>query len=160
MLLAATGLDGRLHDAIAGNGATACLEPLETDHRKPTPPMKLRIKGDSIRLRLTRTEVRQLAQAGRVEDEVRVGPGAALRYGLRAADGDRLSANFEGDALTVLVPRDWTSAWADGDDVGFDGTQDAGDGRTLALLVEKDFECLHKRPDEADAFPHPLADAQ
>ena len=34
---------------------------------------------------------------------------------------------------------------------------DAGDGRTLALLVEKAFACLHKRPDEPDAFPNPLA---
>lgn len=122
--------------------------------------MKLRIQGDSVRLRLTQTEVLQFAETGSVEDEMRVGPDAALAYGLRAADLDRLAVEMDGSALTVLVPRDWVGPWAEGDGVGFDGEQNVGDGRTLAILVEKDFECLHKRPDEPDAFPHPLADAR
>ena len=42
--------------------------------------MKLRIKGDSLRLRLTQGEVRELAQRGVVSDQVRFGPGAHLTY--------------------------------------------------------------------------------
>ena len=122
--------------------------------------MKLRLQGDSLRLRLTRPEVYQLAEAGRVESAMHVAPGAALVYGLRAADADALTATFDGATLTVLVPRAWVGPWADGDAVGFEGTTDAGDGRTLTLLVEKDFACLHRRADDADAFPNPLgADA-
>ena len=120
--------------------------------------MKLRIQGDSVRLRLTQTEVRTLAEAGEVTDAVHLAPGVALSYGLRAADCPRLGAAMEGGAITVLVPRDWLAPWADGEEVGFSGEQEAGDGRTLSILVEKDFECLHKRPDEVDAFPNPLAD--
>ncbi len=120
--------------------------------------MKLRIKGDSVRLRLTQPEVRQLAEAGAVEDAMHVAPGAALPYGLRAADVRQLRADWTGGTLTVLVPQDWIGDWAQGDGVGFDGEQEAGDGRTLSILIEKDFECLHQRPDEPDAFPNPLAD--
>ncbi|GAB5536325.1 MAG: hypothetical protein Rubg2KO_25740 [Rubricoccaceae bacterium] len=121
--------------------------------------MKLRIKGDSIRLRLTQTEVRQLAETGEVESAMHVGTGTALTYGVCAADSRQLEVAWFRNGLTLRVPRTWIGPWADGDGVGFEGTQDAGDGRTLAILIEKDFDCLHKRPDEQDAFPNPLADA-
>lgn len=121
--------------------------------------MKLRIKGDTLRLRLTQPEVQQLAETGAVTDAMHLAPGLLLSYGLQTADIDHLQATFEKEKLTVHVPRTWVGPWAGGDGVGFEGTQDAGDGRTLALLVEKDFACLHRRPDEPDAFPNPLADA-
>ena len=121
--------------------------------------MKLRIQGDSIRLRLTQSEVAHFAADGTVEATTHFGPGRTLTYALQSADADDLSAEFGDGTLTVFVPRAWATPWAESEQVGFEGTRDAGDGRTLALLVEKDFECLHKRPDEEDAFPHPLADA-
>lgn len=121
--------------------------------------MKLRIKGDSIRLRLTQTEVKTLAETGAVESAMRVAPEAALAYGLRASGGSDLRVEMDARGVTVLVPEAWIGPWAGGGEVGFSGEQDAGDGRTLAVLVEKDFACLHKRPDELDAFPNPLADS-
>ena len=121
--------------------------------------MKLRIKGDSIRLRLTQTEVKTLAETGAVESAMRVAPEATLAYGLRASGGSDLRVEMDARGVTVLVPEAWIGPWAGGDEVGFEGEQDAGDGRTLAILVEKDFACLHKRPDELDAFPNPLADS-
>ncbi len=45
--------------------------------------MKLRIKGDSLRLRLTQGEVTALDTGGVVEEKVRFGGGAALIYRLR-----------------------------------------------------------------------------
>jgi len=119
--------------------------------------MKLRIQGDSIRLRLTRSEVRQLAEAGEVAAEMRVAPGSSLVYRLRTADRADLGAELDGAEVTVFVPASWTAGWPDDDRVGFGGTQDTGGGRQLALLVEKDFDCLHKRPNETDLFPHPDA---
>lgn len=121
--------------------------------------MKLRIKGDSIRLRLTQTEVRQLTETGAVESTMHIAQGASLTYGIRASDLDQLAVEGDASEVEVLVPRDWIGPWADSDQVGFEGTQDVGEGRELAILVEKDFACLHKRPDELDAFPNPLADA-
>lgn len=119
--------------------------------------MKLRIQGDSLRLRLTRTEVRHLVESGTIIADMRLGPESSLVYSLRAADCDALAAEMDGSGLTVLVPRPWVEGWPDDDRVGFEGTQETGDGQQLALLVEKDFDCLHKRPDEVDPFPHPDA---
>jgi hypothetical protein len=44
--------------------------------------MKLRIKGNTLRLRLLRSEVERLAAAGVVTEEIRFGPATydALRY--------------------------------------------------------------------------------
>ena len=119
--------------------------------------MKLRIQGDALRLRLTRPEVLQLAEAGEVTAEMRLGLGSSFVYRIRAADVAHLGASMDGGALTVVVPRGEVAGWPDDERVGFEGTQDAGDGRRLALLVEKDFDCLHRRPEEADLFPHPDA---
>ena len=105
--------------------------------------MTLRILDDSLRLRLSPDEVRQLDATGVVEATMHVAPGAALCYAIRAADVDGLAAELDGATLAVLVPRDWTEDWALGDVVGFEGAQDAGDGRTLALLVERDLGCGH-----------------
>lgn len=121
--------------------------------------MKLRIKGDSLRLRLDQADVATLRDAGRVTDVLHVAPGLALTYGLEAADVAELQVDYRATTMMVLFPRDWLGPWASGDQVGFAGEQPAGEGRTLGILVEKDFACLHKRADEPDAFPHPHADA-
>jgi hypothetical protein len=46
-------------------------------------PVKLRIKGDSLRLRLTRGEVQQLAQQGCVEERVHISAQGVLVYRIR-----------------------------------------------------------------------------
>ena len=121
--------------------------------------MKLRIQGDSLRLRLTQTDVRTLTDTGAVADEMQVTPGAALRYGLHATDTEALTATLDGGTLTVRIPRAWVASWMESDTVGFEGEVPAGDGRTLSILVEKDFACLEEDREEADAFPNPHAAA-
>ena len=121
--------------------------------------MKLRIQGDSLRLRLTRPEVERLATEGRVEDTMHVTPSVTLRYALVAIGGDTaLRAVLEGTTLTLSLPMEWLAGWPGDERVGFEGTQEAGGGRTLTLLVEKDFQCLHRAADEPDHYPNPLAD--
>ncbi len=119
--------------------------------------MKLRLQDNALRLRLSRGDVRRLAETGAVEASTPIAPDAAVRYALRAADVPRLRAEVAGLTLTVLVPREWVDGWEDDVHVGFAETQDAGDGRALAITVEKDFDCLHRPADRADAFPHPDA---
>ncbi|NNF59315.1 MAG: hypothetical protein HKN04_13855 [Rhodothermaceae bacterium] len=119
--------------------------------------MKLRIQDDSLRLRLTRPEVERLASEGRVESVTHIALGQALRYVLRTAAAEGIRASFEATTLTVSLPSGWVEGWPEDERVGFEGTQDVGDGRTLALLVEKDFQCLHRDAEEPDAFPNPLA---
>ena len=120
--------------------------------------MKLRIKGDSIRLRLTRTEVNQFGETGRVEEAVHFPDGRRFIYALaRSSGADCLLASFNGHKMTVTIPENRAQEWVDTNRVGFEDTCSLGEG-ILHLLIEKDFECLHKRPDEEDAFPNPLAE--
>lgn len=117
--------------------------------------MKLRIRGDSLRLRLTRGEVRQLRETGRVVETTHFGD-AELSYQLLAADVPSPVARFDGGSIVVSLPRTQAEAWADSEQVGITATQAVAHG-SLALLIEKDFRCLAPREgeDDSDAFPHP-----
>jgi hypothetical protein len=124
--------------------------------------MKLRIKADSLRLRLGPSEILRLLEDGRVAEGIHFGvqPDAALTYALELSNsGDALSLRYEPGQLTVLVPREQACAWAAGDDVGIVGEMSVGAG-SLTLLVEKDFACIDGPGEEnADTFPNPKAGA-
>ena len=122
--------------------------------------MKLRIRGDSLRLRLTRSEVRQLRASGRVEQTVHFGPQRALSYVLQRREVEAPRASFEGDRIEVALPPGIADTWADSDQVGIEASQALPEGQ-LRLLIEKDFQCLAPRAgeDDGDAFPHPAAES-
>jgi hypothetical protein len=118
--------------------------------------MKMRLRGNSIRLRLTRSEVARLLETGRVEERVEFGAGAALTYAIESREGaDAAFATLEPHRVTVVVPSGVARRFAESEDVGFHGSQGA-----LKLLVEKDWQCLAPREEDADAFPHPGASAK
>jgi len=122
--------------------------------------MKLRIKGDSLRLRLLRSEVEMLASAGFVSEEIRFGPGTdqALRYTI-AYKGDvaEITVQFSGNQILVLLPESVSNAWTGSDLVGIERTQNIDENCSLTVLIEKDFVCRDRPddPDRADAFPYP-----
>jgi hypothetical protein len=115
--------------------------------------MKLRLQDNSLRLRLNRSEVMHLCQAGIVEEAVDFGLGAVLIYRIQSRGvTDPLHAVFCGDSITVRIPAEPVAVWAAADEVGLYAQQGA-----LRIAVEKDFRCLTRRPDEQepDAYPHP-----
>jgi hypothetical protein len=117
--------------------------------------MKLRIRGNFIRLRLTRSEVDRFAADGRVEESVDFGPDKPkFNYVLEsvpAADG--AFAEFANNTVFVFVPEDEARMWVRSEQVGIESSEVSG----LRVLIEKDFACLQARPgeNEADAFPNP-----
>lgn len=120
--------------------------------------MKLRIRDDSLRLRLGRSEVERLAAEGLVEAAMHVGPGQRLRYAVER--DDTLAApvvRLQGSDLVVGLPAAVVERWVSSEDVSIEGTQ-TFEGRALAILVEKDFQCLIPRTGrDTDAFPNPKA---
>jgi hypothetical protein len=120
--------------------------------------MKLRIRGDSLRLRLSQAEIASLADGGTVVDAIHFGPAAVLRCEV-ATDGAviGLGAQLEGTTIRVTVPTEALRRIAGSDEVGLSGTQPVGPGRELSILLEKDFRCLVPRPGEdvSDAFARP-----
>lgn len=125
--------------------------------------MKLRIKGNSIRLRVGRSEVETLGRMGHVEDCIAFGliPAETLRYRLQSSDRDEIHAIFDNGCITVHVPHTIVSEWVGSDEVGLKGSQEVEDGDELKILIEKDFECLNREGerDESDNFPNPKSTA-
>ena len=123
--------------------------------------MKVRIRGNSIRLRLTMSEVDQFDTAGKVEEIVEFGFAKPnLGYQLhRSTEDDGTSAKFEDNLLRITISKKEADDWIKSDRVGIDAVQGIGDGRLLQILVEKDYACLTPRAneDESDAFSNPLA---
>jgi hypothetical protein len=122
--------------------------------------MKLRMRGSSLRLRLTKTEVEHLAgDPGVVTETVSFGRAATLTYRIRRAEVPAVAASLKGTTIDVVAPLAIIDAWASSDEVGFEAKQSVGGADVLSILVEKDWSCLVPRAGEndADAFPHPKA---
>lgn len=123
--------------------------------------MKIRIKGNFIRYRLTQTEVKTLGEAGYLAEETRFGPAAeqTFVYAIASKDGiDGLQATFEGHKITLFIPADAAKNWFDEDRVGFKNDVQVAPGVTLGLLLEKDFACLDAtQEDQSDNYPNPNA---
>jgi len=125
--------------------------------------MKLRIRGNSVRLRLERGEVAELAEKGQVSDELVFPPDGRhrLAYGL-IVDPKATEVEVRGGPghVSIAVPGALAREFTDTERVGFEGrgplSGRAGGGE-VEILVEKDFRCLHQRPgeDESDHYPHP-----
>ncbi len=128
-------------------------------NNEPRTIMKLRILDNSIRLRLTQPEVAAFGEQGRVEARTRFRPGEYMTYALEASGVvDHLAAHYEGERITILVPSAWVSGWVGTNQVGLEGEQRIEGDEVMAILIEKDFKCLHGAEDriDADAFPNPL----
>lgn len=114
--------------------------------------MKIRIKGNSLRYRLTRSEVTALAAQGYIEEKVNFGA-TALTYALQRIVAGTLQAFFENNKITLYMPDRMVEEWANTDRVGFQSRESE-----LHLLIEKDFTCLDNvEEDQSDNYPNPLA---
>lgn len=115
--------------------------------------MKLRMHSNSVRLRLSRSEVDALGESGRVEESVQFAPDQALWYSVECAEMVEPEARFEENAIRVKLPRTEVKQWIETNQTGIEVTLGA-----LKVLVEKDFKCMHRDgPEDADSFPNPLA---
>ncbi|MBP9193482.1 MAG: hypothetical protein KBF57_02270 [Saprospiraceae bacterium] len=120
--------------------------------------MKLRIKGNSIRLRLTKSEVLQFSETGVIEEKTDFG-NTELIYRLASSEGpDLLSSSFENNVVTVFMNQTLASAWYTSDEVGYKHIFKTSDDSEIFLLVEKDFVCLDETfEDQSDNYDNPNA---
>jgi hypothetical protein len=120
--------------------------------------MKIRIKGNSIRIRLTRSEVDHFGKDGLIEEHTQFGP-SQLAYVLKQKPQETMSASFENNTVTVIMPSKWAEEWINTERVGYEYTMPLPNGEELYLLVEKDFVCLdNTTEDQSDNYPNPLAE--
>lgn len=109
--------------------------------------MKLRLQGDSVRLRLSRGEVESLGQGLPLESRTRMLSGGELLVTLQA--GPAWNAVLDGSHLAIAAPG--LAQWAGTDAEGLYHSSGAS-----SLAIEKDFACLHRDAEANEGtFPNP-----
>ncbi len=115
--------------------------------------MKIRIKGNSIRFRLTQTDMNQLVNQGFLEEKTEF-PTQIFKYSLQTSDQVSLTADFSKGSISLFIPKDQLSDLAHTELIGLEKKQGI-----LHLLVEKDFTCLDTvSEDQSDHYPNPHAE--
>ena len=122
--------------------------------------MKLRIRDNSIRLRLTRTEVAMIRDDGLLRSFVAFPDGRRFEYALESSPASVApNAQYADNLMLIRLPESAVREWADSDQVAIASEQAVDNNGVLSILVEKDFACLSPREgeDESDMFAHPDA---
>jgi hypothetical protein len=122
--------------------------------------VKLRIRDNSVRLRLMRGEVDALRDDGIVQSRTAFPGGREFVYEVESSPASVSPGAFLSDGkVTIRLPESAVLAWANSEQVSITGEQQHKNGDKLDILVEKDFACLAPREgeDESDMFPHPEA---
>lgn len=125
--------------------------------------VKLRIRNNSVRLRLMQGEVDSFADSGRVSATTAFAGGRELHYALERSDSvDSVQASFADNEIRIRVPDREALQWTGSDAVSLCAEQAVAGGDSLSILVEKDFACLKPREgeDESDMYPHPKTEGQ
>jgi hypothetical protein len=125
--------------------------------------MKLRIKGNSLRLRVSRSELARFQAGDRIEETIHftAAPEATLTYALESAlKPSPVTVRYGPREVTVILSKDRARIWGAQSEVGVYTTLDMGPAGSLEVAVEKDFACLDRSDeDNSDTFSNPLAGA-
>jgi len=118
--------------------------------------MKLRIKGNSIRLRLTKTEVSEFSQNRSITEAIEFTHGEPLLYRLSMSDDTDPLTKHTQNLIEVRIPTAIATNWALTDTVSIEHWAEVGQ-KKLRILIEKDFACLQSREheDDSDAYENP-----
>ena len=118
--------------------------------------MKLRIKGNSLRIRLSKTEVSTIATTGYLEEETLFGSNKFVYALQRVDEGNTLTAALEPNKMIMFIPASLIKDWPQNNIVGFEANIPLAGGKTLYLLLEKDFVCLDETTeDQRDNYENP-----
>ena len=119
--------------------------------------MKIRIKGNSIRYRLTKTEVEKFCKTGCFKETTDFGD-SIFTYVLKSKeDIDTLNAQFRSNTITLFLEKSKSKDWFESKQIGYRNSIVRTNGTTLTLLIEKDFVCMDETiEDQSDNYPNPL----
>jgi hypothetical protein len=115
--------------------------------------MKLRFASNSLRLRLRKSDIEQLRQAGEVCDSIVFCEGNELEYALKIENVPFINAEYRPGRITIHLPNELAQTWMNSDQVSLQHDQPVYSGFHLDILIEKDFPCQHTPTENMkDAF--------
>jgi len=120
--------------------------------------VKLRVRHNSIRFRLGRSEVDLLQRGMECSETIYFPDSKRLEYVIQPCSRETITASFSDQVIRVEVPAQDLERWGASDQVGLSTEIHIADEPPLHVLIEKDFRCLDQRvsEDEADSFENPL----
>lgn len=109
--------------------------------------MKLRVKGNVLEFRVSRSEMSRLSESGYLEETIyllRDGTSKVV-YGL-GTEFSSQSARLEYELSEILIvfPSDAVRKWAESDRTGMYAAIDLGARGVLEAFLEKDYELLDR----------------
>ena len=100
--------------------------------------MKLRIEGNSIRLRVKKSDLDKLKKDGMIGETVAFSDNLYFYYKLKTNPySQEVQAEFLHNAIQVTIPLSIAKMWTETEQVGIEHKLDSG----LSILIEKDFPC-------------------
>jgi len=112
--------------------------------------MKIRIEGQTIRFRLSHSDVHTLEHTGQIDAELYVP--SLLQFTIQKG---RLNVYYNQNQMVVSLPEDWLTSWTENEKVGFEFDHDFKRGpadmafHSLNVIVEKDYPCAHTKEGKA-----------
>ena len=117
--------------------------------------MKIRIRGNSVRFRLTRNEVEHLCREKSIEERTNF-PNLDFIYEVKVSATKHLDIHFANNKISLQISEALLENWDTNNSVGFSHSVASSNGETIDLLLEKDFTCLEDRgEDESNNYPNP-----
>lgn len=116
--------------------------------------MKLRIRDNSLRLRLNRREVNGLVSGNRLEERLQFPGDTCITYVLESSRDGCPNASFTANVIHISAPVSTVTDWAQSETIGIYFELPAN-GMRLKVAIEKDLECVDAPIDDRDpdAFP-------
>jgi hypothetical protein len=118
--------------------------------------MKIRIKDNSVRYRLTKSEVKKLCTEHYLSATTEFAT-TYLQYAIAVKENiTLLDADYIDHKITLFFPAVEAAIWYDSDRITYENTIVLPNGNLLKLLLEKDFVCLdHSTEDQSDNYQNP-----
>jgi hypothetical protein len=121
--------------------------------------MKIRIKRNSLRLRLLRFEVARFLAGDFLEETIHFTPDASGKFACALHPEPAVSeprVEYTGGRVAILIPSDQANTWGSSDQVRISRSISVGELGLLALLIEKDFAYLDpSEEDDKNTFANP-----
>jgi hypothetical protein len=118
--------------------------------------MKIRIKDNSVRFRLSKSEVKQLCETQSIVKQTEF-VNTVFHYKICVTENTEiLSADFTNNCITLFFPKSKADTWFIDDIITHQNNMQLPNGNQLFLLLEKDFVCLdHTHEDQSDNYQNP-----
>ncbi len=119
--------------------------------------MKIRIKNNSIRIRLTRSETEKFGKEKILEEHTEFGD-ARFTYAIWSDDNStEITAAFSNNRIIMQIPPAIAEAFVHTDAMGFQNNMQLPGDKKLFLLLEKDLKCIDGEvlEDQSDNYENP-----